>query len=346
VERHHPRREPEARLKLFSLVWGYRLSQAIHVAARLGIPDLLADGALSAEALAAATDTHAPSLHRVLRALAGAGILDEVEGRRFRLTAMGQPLRSNVGGSIRAAVLMLLSEWNWEPWAHLEHTVRTGETAFSRVHGMPVFDYLSANPQAAASFDAAMGNLSAMQADCVAGACDLSAARAIMDVGGGRGTLLASLLRRYPGAAGLLFDVPHVAREARAALEREGMGGRCRIVGGNFFERLPEGADACVLRDILHDWDDEHALLILKNCRAALPCQGRLLLVERLVAADAREALPTLLADLEMLVNIGGRERSEEELRCLLLRAGFRWERCTDLGTGSQHRLVEALASE
>lgn len=330
--------------QLLEQVWGYRLSQAIHVAARLGVPDLLASGTSRIDALAQATGCHAPSLYRVLRALAGAGILEEIEPRSFALTALGEALRSDVAGSVHAAVLMLLDDWNWRPWAQLLHTVRTGETAFRRVHGMPVFDYLSANPEAAASFDAAMGSLSAMQAPDIAEACDLSGMREIIDVGGGRGTLLAALLHRHRDLRGVLFDVPHVVREAVALLEREGVAGRCRLVGGNFFEALPRGADACLLRDILHDWDDERAGLILANCRAALPEHGRLILVERVVSVDLHAALPALLADLEMLVNIGGRERTEEELRTLLKRGGFRWKRCIALGPGVQHKLIEATA--
>ena len=348
MERGDPRCEPEARLsraQLLERVWGYRISQAIHVAARLGVPDLLADGALSASALAMATDTHPTSLFRVLRALAAVGILAEEPPGTFALAPLGEPLRTKAPGSIHAAVLMLLEEWNWAPWAQLLHTVRTGETAFRRVHGMPVFEYLSSRPQAAASFDAAMGDLSALQAPHVAAACDLGGVRMVVDVGGGRGTLLAALLRANPQLRGILFDVPHVVREAPGLLEREGVARRCQLVGGDFFECLPAGADACVLRDILHDWDDEQALRILRNCRAAVSPGSRLILVERVVPSDARDAVPALLADLEMLVNIGGRERTEAELRALVERGGFGWASCTPLCSGLQHMLIEAVAA-
>ena len=315
------------------------------MAVRLGVPDLLAEGAMSAPALATATDTHAPSLFRVLRALAAIGVLAEGPSGIFALTPLGQPLRAKAPGSIRAAVLMLLDEWNWAPWGHLLHAVRTGQTAFRHLHGVPVFEYLSSRPDAAASFDAAMGTLSALQAPQVAAACDLGGARTILDVGGGRGTLLAALLRGNPHLRGILFDVPHVVREAQGILEKEGVAARCQLTGGNFFEGLPAGADTCVLRDILHDWDDEQAQRILRRCRDALPGHGRLILVERIVARDARDALPVLLADLEMLVNIGGRERSETELRALVESNGFRWERCVQLCCGLQHMLIEASAA-
>lgn len=327
---------------LLGLVWGYRLSQAVYVAARLGLPDHIAAGVRRADELARATGTHGESLYRLLRALAGAGVLEEIEPRCFALTAVGEPLRSDVAGSLRDAVVMLLADWKWRPWGHLLDTVRTGNTAFERVHGAPVFDYVATHPEAAASFDAAMTSLSAAQAPAITRACDLAGVREIVDVGGGQGTVIASLLRRHAALRGVLFDLPHVIPDARALLDREGLARRCRLVGGSFFDSVPEGADACLLRDILHDWDDARAAAILRNCRAALPSNGRLILVERVVSPDLRAALPVLLADLEMLVNIGGRERTEEELCSLLEDCRFSWVACRPLGEGMHHRLIEA----
>jgi hypothetical protein len=335
----------ESRARLFDLVRAYRLSQAVYVATRLGIPDLLADGPRETDALAQATASHTPTLYRILRALAGAGVLEEVAPRRFALTAVGAGLRADVPGSLRPAVLWMLDERSWRPWGHLLHTVRTGETAFRHVHGTGLFDYLAEHPEVSATFDAAMTGLTAAQAPAIAGAYDFSGMSRVVDVGGGGGRLMAAILQRYPMLRGVLVDLPHVVAGARRLLEAQGVADRCELVGGSFFESVPGGGNAYILRDIVHDWEDDQAVTILANCRTAMLEGARVLLVERYLPPEHREALSVLLADLQMLVNVGGRERTTDEYATLLARSGLRLARTIALGPGIQHHVIEAVAA-
>jgi hypothetical protein len=334
---------PESRERLFTLVRSYRLSQAVYVATRLGIPDLLADGPRETDELARLTASHAPSLHRVLLALAGAGVLEKVGPRRFALTAVGTGLRTGVPGSLRPGVLLWLDESHWRPWGHLLHTVQTGKTAFRHAHGADLFDYLTGHPEIATVFDAAMTGLSAVQAPLVATAYDFSRMNLVVDVGGGHGRLLTTILERYPRLRGILFDLPHVIEGARPVLKATGVADRSELVGGSFFDSVPAGGDAYLLRDIIHDWEDDQAVTILTNCRRAMAEGARLLLVERYVPTDPHEALSVLLADLEMLVNVGGRERTTDEYAMLLARSGLRLARTILLGPGMPHHLIEAI---
>src|SRR5262245_1647795 len=270
-----PSAEPRARL--LGLTRGYRISQAIYVLARLGIPDLLADGPRDSDDLANATRSHPASLHRVLRFLAGIGVLDAVGPRRFALSAMGDALRTDAPGSMRPTVLLLLDESHWRPWGHLLHTVRTGETAFDHAHGAGLFDYLAGHAEVATLFNAGMGGTSPAHARLVAAAYDFSAMRLVVDVGGGRGRLLAAILERNPALRGILFDMPHVIAEARPIVEASGVADRCELVGGSFFEAVPSGADAYVLRGIVPGFDDDRAVGILASCRRAMRADARLL---------------------------------------------------------------------
>jgi O-methyltransferase domain/Dimerisation domain len=332
----------ESGRRLLELVQGFRLSQALYVVTSLGIPDLLAHGARELEDLTQATGSHAPSLYRVLRALTGAGVFDEIGPRRFALTPVGTGLRSDVAGSLRTQVLMWLDAWNWRSWGQLAHTTRSGETAFRHTHGMEIFGYLATHPELAATFDAAMTGQTAAQAPAIADAYPFSALGRVVDVGGGRGKLLATILRRHPRLRGVLFDLPHVVEGARALLLAEGVADRCQLVGGSFFESVPGGGDLYILRSIVHDWEDDRAVTILANCRRAMSDGARLLLVERYLSPDPHEALPVLLTDLEMLVNIGGRERTTDEYTTLLARSGLRLARTIALGPGVSHHLIEA----
>ncbi len=328
--------------RLVDLVRGYRLSQAVYVVTRLGIPDLLANGPREIDELAHATASHAPTLYRVLRALAGAGLFEEIGPRRFALTAVGAGLRADVPGSLRTAVMMWFDESNWQAWGQLLHAVRTGETAFRHVHGADYFGYLTQHPEAAAIFDAAMTGLAAAQASAIATSYNFSNMSRVVDVGGGHGKLLAVILQRYPAIRGVLLDLPHVVEGARRMLEAEGVAHRCELVGGNFFESVPDGGDAYILRHIIHDWEDDQAVTILTNCRRAMSKRARMILVERYFPPELREALPVLLVDLEMLVNVGGRERTTEEYAALLARSSLRLARTIPLGQGVEHHLIEA----
>jgi hypothetical protein len=335
----------EPRERLLALVRGYRISQSIYVATRLGIPDLLADGPREVDELAQATGSHPASLRRVLLFLAGVGVLDKVGPRRFALTELAALLRTGVPGSLRPSVLLLLDESHWRPWGHLLHTVRTGETAFDHAHGAGLFDYLAAHPDVASVFNAAMSGNSPAHANLVAAAYDFSRMSLVVDVGGGRGRLLAAILARHPRLRGILFEQPHVVEDAREILDEAGVRARCELVGGSFFDAVPAGGDAYILRGIIPGFEDDQAVAILENCRRAMGSGARVILVERYLAPDSREALAVLYSDLEMLVNVGGRERTTDEYAALLARSGLRLTRTISLGAvpeAAGHQLIEA----
>ena len=333
------------RQELLALIRGYRISQAVYVATALGIPDLLAEGPREVEELARASGAHASSLRRLLRALAGVGVLDKAGADSFALTPVGAALRNDVPGSVRPSVLFLLNEAHWRPWGHLLHSVRTGETAFEHAHGTGLFDYLASHPEESALFDRGMAGNSPAHARLVARTYDFSGMRRVVDVGGGRGRLIATILAEHPHLRGILFDQPHVIEGAREVLTEAGVVERCELVGGSFFAAVPQGGDVYVLRNIIHDWQDEQAIAILTTCRRAMAGGARLVLVERYVPDDPRDALLVLHADLEMLVNVGGRERTTEEYDGLLARGGFQLCRTILLARGVDamgHYLVEA----
>jgi hypothetical protein len=258
---------------------------------------------------------------------------------------MGAVLRADVPNSLRPSVLFTLNESHWRPWGHLLHTVRTGETAFEHVHGMGLFDYLATHPEVSALFNAGMAGNSPAHARLVATECDFSRMSLVVDVAGGHGRLLAAILERNPHLRGILFDLPHVIEDARQLVNDAGVGARCEFVGGNFFEAVPPGGDAYILRNIIHDWGDDQAVAVLKTCRRAMADGARLILVERYVAEDPREAPLIHHADLEMLVNVGGVERTTDEYASLLQCSGFQLTQTISLGTTREamgHYLVEA----
>ncbi|GAC1399276.1 MAG: methyltransferase [Chloroflexota bacterium] len=327
--------------QLFGLMSGYRVSQAVYVAARLGIADLLKDGPRESDDVAQATETHADALTRVLRFLAGVGLFEEVAPRRFALTPLGAGLRADVPRSLRPMALMLLDEAHWPAWGQMLHSVRTGETAFSHVHGMGLFDYLGQHPDAAAVFHQAMTSSTARSGTTLPEVYDFSEIGRLVDVGGGHGLLLATLLRAYPTLRGVLFDRPEVVAGAAAVLEQAGVANRCEIVGGDFFASVPAGGDAYLLRQIIHDWGDAQASTILANCRRALGAQGRVLVIERGIASDPRAALPILHLDMEMLVNVGGSQRTDAGYRALFATSGFELTRIVPLGDVEQFSIFE-----
>jgi hypothetical protein len=314
---------------LFRMITGFYVSRAIHVVAKLGIADLLADGARGHDDLAKATGSHAPSLNRVLRLLAGAGLFTEEADGRFALTPIGACLRSGVPGSMRAAAL-LFGGITQQAWGDLLYSVETGEPAFRRVFGMEPFAYMAEHPDEAANFDAAMADFTKHIARAVAAAYDFSSFRRIVDVGGGNGTLLAGILKANPTLSGVLFDLPEVAERASAPLRELGLADRCEIVGGDFFKAVPAGADAYLLKHVIHDWNDDRAGEILGSCRRAMGAAARLLIVEGVYPAridQSDESRGAASNDVNMLVCTGGRQRSEAEFRTLYAAAGFRLTR-------------------
>ena len=322
-------------LALYRMISGFYVSRAIHVMARLGIADLLSDGPVHADELARHTKTHAPSLKRVLRLLVTAGVATEDEEGRFGLTAMGDCLRTGVPGSMRA-VALLFGGITERAWGELHYSVQTGEPAFRRVFGKDSFAYLAEHPEEAANFDAAMSTFTAPIAEVVATAYDFSGLRHVVDVGGGNGALLAGILKAHPRLKGTLFDLPEVVERAGPRLHQLGLADRCDAVGGDFFAHVPEGADAYLLKHVIHDWNDDQAAAILRTCRRAMSPAARLLIVEGVYPPriDQSEASRGAAAnDVNMLVCTGGRQRSEAEFRNLYEAVGLSLSRIipTDL---------------
>lgn len=321
------------------MINGYRVSQAMYVAATLGIADLLKDGSRTSDELGAATGTDADTLYRLLRALAAVGVLHEEEARRFALTQLGDQLRSDHPRSLAGWAAYVGRSYYWEAWGHLLDSVRTGENAFRLLHATDVWTYRSEHPEESMIFDRAMVAQTGASKQALLDGYDFSRFRTVCDVGGGYGTLLASLLGKYRTMNGILFDQPHVVANAGDVLRD--VAERCRVVAGSFFESVPEGADAYVLRAILHDWEDEHATRILRACRQAVN-GGSLLVIERVVG-DSNEDLATKLSDLNMLVSPGGRERTVGEFSALFEVAGFELGSVTR--TSSGFAVIEGMRS-
>jgi hypothetical protein len=307
------------------LLSGYWLSKAVYVAAKLGIADLLAHQGKSADDLARETKTHGPSLYRMLRALASVGVFVEDTPGRFSLTPMATCLRSDVPGSQRALAIML-GEEQFRAWSEFLYSVQTGKTAFDRVFGMPAFDYLSKNPEQAKVFDAAMVGVHGRETSAMTEVYDFSDIPVLADIGGGNGSLLTTVLQKYPAMKAILYDLPGVTERAKISLQTAGLADRCQVIGGSFFESVPGGANAYLMRHIIHDWDDEKATRILKNVHRAIPNAGRLLIIESVIPPGNEPAFGKLL-DLHMLVVPGGKERTEHEYQTLLEAGGFRLAR-------------------
>jgi hypothetical protein len=330
---------PSATLR--RLVNGYQVSQAIHVAATLGIADKLADGPRTSDELAAAVGAHAPSLYRLLRALAAVGVLHEDDGRRFALTPVGACLRSDAEEPVGGWAVMIGRPYYWNAWAELEHSVRTGETAFEHLHGVDPWAYRSRDPEEGAIFDRAMADLTRRAHRTTTEALDFSRFGTVVDVGGGNGALLVALLQAHPETRGVLLDLPHAIAVADRAIASAGLTDRCRTVAGSFFDAVPDGGDAYVLRAVLHDWDDDEATAILRSVRRAAAPEATLVVIERDLGPP-NESPETKLSDINMLAVPGGRERTIGEYGALLATAGFRLVESRPAGFGLHVMLAAA----
>ena len=332
---------------ILRLATAYQGSQALFVGVQLGLPDLLAEGPRPAEALAAATETYAPSLRRLLLALASFGVVTAGEDGRFALTATGQRLRADAPASLRPLVLMYGHEEYWRCWGVLEHCVRTGETAAAHLFGPgDAFARYAADPALSAAMNDGQTALSVTVAQAIVASYDFSSVEWLLDVGGGQGQLLAAILRAHPHLRGTLFDRPNVVAAAPHVLEAAGVAGRCEMVGGDFFAGVPPGADCYLLSRVINSFDERRAVAALAACRGALTKPGaRLVIAERLLSGQpvpGRMAQENALADLNMLVRTGGRNHSVEEFRQMLDAAGMRLERV--IPTGGPVSLIEASA--
>ncbi len=299
------------------------MPQCIYVAAKLRIADLLKDGPRSSEELAKATATHAPSLYRVLRLLAAVDLFTEGEAHSFALTPLGVYLQTGVSGSLRHMALAYGEKPFWPIWGALLHSVKTGEPSFEHVFGLKAWDYYAQHSEEAELFNDFMTELTTCVAPTVAGAYDFSASSTLVDVGGGHGQMLASILQAHPTLHSVLFDLPHVVKGAPPLLEVAGVSGRCQVIGGDAFTAIPADYDTYLLSRVIHDWDDEHTIALFTRCQQAMKPQGKLLLVERVIPTDRRAELHVLESDVIMLVAPGGKERTEAEYHALLAAAGF-----------------------
>lgn len=320
-----------AQSPLVRIALGYMPAQVLYAAAELRVADLLTEGPRSSDELAQETGMHAGSLLRLLRALVVLGVVAQTEPDRFELTELGGQLRSDTPDSVRSFVTMVCEPESWRSWGDLLSCLRTGDTAFDRIYGMPFFEYLGNHPDKATTFNAAMSDITRGMAPGIITGYDFSRFGTIVDVGGGEGTLISQILRAEPSLEGILFDLQSGLESATAILDATGVTDRCQIVPGDFFDSVPEGGDAYLVKAVLHDWDDEKAVAILRNCRNAMANDGRVLIIERVVPEWVTPAASeVVMVDLYMLVSPGGRERTEAEYRRLLAEAGFTLSAMTD----------------
>ncbi len=321
--------------ELRDLVLGGQRAAMIHAMARCGIPDLLADGPLGTEDLAARSGTVPDVLRRVLRALVPSGIFTQTQDGRWALTPLGEWLRPDRLGSLHPLAIYASEPWMRSAWSNLEHGLRTGGVPFEDANGAPYFEYLDRHPEARLVFDSLMATHQAQRLTGLAGAYDWARFGHVVDVGGGHGVLLLNLLHACPGLRGTVFDLPEVAAVAGRYAAWEGLAGRLAAVGGDFFTTAPPGGDAIILSRILHDWPDEACLQILRGCRAAMTSAAELLVLERVIEdGDGQRAEKE--ADVHMHVVLGGKERTRAEFEQLFAAAGFALERVVETRTTNQ----------
>lgn len=327
------------REELNQMIAGFWRTQAVYVAVRLRIPDLLAAGPRTADELAPESGSHPRSLYRLLRALASSGVFREDADHRFALTPLSECLRRDTPGSL-AGLAWMRGDWQYRAWGNLLHNVQTGETAFNHVFGEPLFDFLRHTPENAAIFDQGMVGVHGRETDAMLTAFDFSDINVLADIGGGNGSVLAAVLAKYPKLKAILFDRADVIDRANANLVQAGVADRVQFIAGDFFQSVPSGADAYFLRHIIHDWSDDQSRTILKNCHAAMPSNGRLLLAE-FVLPDGSEPFHGKWFDLAMMTVTGGQERTESEYRALLADCGFEWHRVVP--TTTELSVIEAV---
>lgn len=328
-----------AHVQLMQMATGCWISQLLSTAANLSIADHLAGGPKSATEIAEAVRCNSRALHRFMRALANFGILTRAGAQKFALTPLGEALKRDVPGAARSTVLMTAGPMVWKCFEQLQYAVETGKTGMEKAFGMPLFDYLAQHPELATQFSEAMVGIHSAEPAAVAASYDFSSLEVIVDVGGATGNMLAHIVTRYPQCRGVLFDRPHVVADALAFLRARGIENRIRIESGDFFTTVPPGGDAYILSHIIHDWNEEQCLTILSNCRKAMKPGAKLLIMEFALPEGDDPHIGKLL-DMTMLVVTGGEERTANEYRTLLGRAGLTMTRVVP--TGSDVSIVEA----
>lgn len=314
--------------------------QAVYVAAKLGIADVLATGPATPEHISARVGSNPDATFRLLRALAGRGVFRERPDGRFELTAMAEALRSDRPNSVRALILLSCHPFGWEHWGWLHPAVTTGEPMVEKLRGKPVFEFIEQNPDYSETFNQAMTAATEVAIPSILDAYDFSRFGTVVDVGGGHGRMLAEILRIAPRSRGILFDREHVVPGAQSTLENAGVLDRCTVEGGSFFDRVPAGGDAYLLKHVIHDWPEEDARKILAAVRSAMTATATLISVEMLIPEGNRPHLSKLI-DLDLLLESGGRLRTVEQYRDLLTDTGFRVRRI--VATTGPASIIEAV---
>lgn len=332
-----PQVPPDAILS--QMLFAPLMQKSICIAAKLGVADLLAEKPQTAGELAQKTESHAPSLYRVLRLLASAGVFAENGERKFELTPLSEILRSGVPNSMRDFAIMMGEKWIAEAWNEMLYSVKTGGVAHEKVQGMSSFEFFEKNAEAGAIFNRAMTSFTLMSAPAIVEAYDFSGINKLVDIAGGHGLLLAAILKANPHLNGVLFDLPFVIENSGELLETEGVAARTEKIAGDFFRSVPAGADAYLMKHIIHDWDDASSIKILQNICRAMNENGKILIVE-MVVPEGSEPSPSKALDLLMLVMEGGKERTVEEYSQLLEAAGLRITRVVP--TRSPYSIIEA----
>jgi hypothetical protein len=333
-----PHQEEMSRLR--QLIMGFRITQMIHVAAKFGLADHLARKPQTAQELAPLVGAEAVSLHRLLRALASIGVFAETAGGVFEMTPMSELLRRDQPGSLRSTAILYGDELIWNAFGQLSRAIANGTSAFEQLHGQSFYEYLGEHPTASALFNDAMTGFSEHEASAILEAYDFSAARAIVDVGGGQGALMAALLRAHAPLHAVIFDRSPPTDDTRRLFERLDILGRAEFVQGDFFATVPRGGDLYVLKSIVHNWKDDDATTILRNCRLAMPPHGRLLVGERVIPPGNAPAEAKLF-DINMMITVGGQERTEAQYAALFAATGLEMARV--IPTRSLLSLIEAM---
>ncbi len=331
---------PPPHVQLIQMAMAHWVSRIAYVAAKLGLADHLASGPKTADDLAGPTGTHAPSLYRLMRALTNLNILTEDASHRFALTPLGEALKTGAPGSARPSILTLASNWMSRGWEQLLYSVQTGGCGFEQSLGMPLFDWLARHPEDASLFSETMMGFHGAEPAAITAAYDFSGLSTLIDVGGATGHLLTTILTGNPTLRGILYDLPHVVRDAPALIQARGLSDRVTIEAGSFFDRVPGGGNAYLLSHIIHDWTESQCLTILGHCRRAMPPGSRLLIIEMVLPSD-NAPHPGKMLDMMMLVGPGGQERTESEYRELVGKAGFRLTRLVP--TEAAVSVVEAV---
>ncbi len=325
--------------QMFQHITGYWVTQLMGTAARLGLADCLEAGPLKAAEIATKVGANPDALYRVMRACAAVGVFIEQADKTFANNALSQTLRSNVPGSMRNFAIAQSAPGHWRPWEQLTEAVRSGKSTAHAALGQELFDWYGTHPEEAAAFTGAMDNLAALVAAEVTQAIDFSSVGRVVDVGGANATLVSAVLRAFPNPRGVLLDLAHVVEAVKKTLAASGLGGRCETIAGDFFKAVPKG-DVMLLKQILHDWNDDQCVTILRHCAEALPQGGRVLVVEMVISEDGTPS-PAHLMDVNMLVLLPGKERTATEYSKLFAAAGLTPGRV--LPTQSPFSIIEAI---